>query len=156
VTPDDVITILMGSIIHKLIRHAKTFESPKITCVVDEAANLKLIDVMESKALSQTLKWGLRFEILVQTAIWPTEEIGQNIDQNIHDVQYFQQGDVITAERAADVISTRLYDPNHIKLYDERIRVIEEGLEPIEGHSESVSKDHEGLERITRGKTISY
>jgi hypothetical protein len=104
----DAMSVMMGAIILRVIRHARTGAANRIVLVIVEAVNANLLGLHESQALAEADKWGLEVHILVQDPFgFPTAEVRSNVLQNCGRHEWFRQGSADAARLAAEDAATR-------------------------------------------------
>jgi hypothetical protein len=117
--------------------------------VYDEAVNSALVTPQLSRGLAEGGKWDWWCDIIVQQAVFPTEEIEENVMQNMMHY-WFRQGSPKAAQFAAEDVASRLYDPLRVKFVEFHKRQVHDGYEYEEVTSSGVQLDGKGK---TKGKS---
>ena len=153
----DAAGIMFGSIILRVIDAARAGRIGRCYLLIDEASNANLIGLNESLALAECGKWGLEFDILIQTVMSITDQqVRDNVLQNCWFHEWFRQGSPDAAELAAQDIATPILDPLKIHHMEYRTRRVEDGLEEFISRQKGEQKDEHGKKRKSEGETTSY
>lgn len=154
----DAASIMMGSLILRIINHCRTKPRGKIVLVLEEAVNGALLGLFESQALAECAKWGLEIHILVQSPLsFPTPEIGFNVMTNTAwGQEFYRQGGPADAKFSAETIATPILDPLRVHHIEKHIRMTDDGYDEIESTSTSTYTDHRGKQGKTAGTNKSF
>jgi hypothetical protein len=146
----DAASVMMGAVILRVIRHARTGAANRIVLVIDEAVNGHLVGLHESQALAEAGKWGLEVHVLAQDPFgFPTAEIRSNVLQNCGRHEWFRQGSADAARLAAEDIATPQFDPLRVHHLETRTRVVDAGFDRV--RTSGTNKSVDSLGRKVKG-----
>jgi hypothetical protein len=154
----DAVSVMMGAIILRIIRHCRTGSKCRVVLVLDEAVNADLIGLQESRALAEAGKWNLEFHILVQSPFsFPSEDIRQNVLQNCWRHEWFRQGSPAAARLAAEDVAIPLLNPLQVHHTEQSVRTAIAGFHRLRLASGNEWTDASGKKRrLTSWHTILW